>query len=208
MLLPGVQVLFAFLLTLPFTGRFDTLTTAEEALYFIAFCSTALAAVLLITPGVQHRLRWRQHDKEHILQFGNRYAIAGTAFLATAIVSVVLLVSEYLYGWTMGVPVSVVVAGMILLPLVCRPHLPRSHRRRPALTAAHRLRSTGLGSGNCATALGRSFIDRASSHHGRNVPCPHGHTASITSLDPAPPRGRRLRRRRARARGGRGNPQR
>ena len=114
-LLPGIQVLFAFLLTLPFTGRFDTLTSAEEALYFIAFCSTALATVLLITPGVQHRLRWRQHDKEHLLQFGNRYVIAGTAFLATAIVSVVLLVSEYLYGWTVGVPVGVVVSGMILL---------------------------------------------------------------------------------------------
>ena len=87
--LPGVQVLFAFLLAVPFSQRFEQLTAVQEDVFFAAFLCTAVATALLIAPSVYHRLRWRKRDKDQILRTSNRLAIAGTAFLAAAIVAVV-----------------------------------------------------------------------------------------------------------------------
>jgi hypothetical protein len=96
--LPGVQVLFAFLLAVPFTQRFERLTGAQEDVFFVAFLCTAVATALLIAPSAYHRLRWREHDKEHMLQMSNRLAIAGTVFLAAAIIAVVYLVTNLIFG--------------------------------------------------------------------------------------------------------------
>jgi predicted membrane channel-forming protein YqfA (hemolysin III family) len=96
--LPGVQVLFAFLLAVPFTQRFEQLTTAQKDVFFVAFLCTAVATALLIAPSAYHRLRWREHDKEHMLQLSNRLAIAGTLFLAAAVVAVVYLVTDLIFG--------------------------------------------------------------------------------------------------------------
>ena len=75
-MLPGVQVLLAFLLTVPFTNRFDTLTEGERGVDFAAVALTSLAIVLLMTPGIQHRLRFREHDKEALLEKSNQLLIA------------------------------------------------------------------------------------------------------------------------------------
>jgi len=96
--LPGVLVLFAFLLAVPFTQRFERLTGAQEDVFFAAFLCTAVATALLIAPSAYHRLRWREHDKEHMLQMSNRLAIAGTVFLAAAIIAVVYLVTNLIFG--------------------------------------------------------------------------------------------------------------
>jgi hypothetical protein len=96
--LPGVQVLFAFLLAVPFTQRFERLTGVQEDVFFAAFLCTAVATALLIAPSAYHRLRWREHDKEHMLQASNRLAIAGTVFLAAAIIAVVYLVTNLIFG--------------------------------------------------------------------------------------------------------------
>ena len=96
--LPGVQVLFAFLLAVPFTQRFERLTGAQEDVFFAAFLCTAVATALLIAPSAYHRLRWREHDKEHMLQMSNRLAIAGTVFLAAAIIAVVYLVTNLIFS--------------------------------------------------------------------------------------------------------------
>jgi Family of unknown function (DUF6328) len=96
--LPGVQVLFAFLLAVPFTQRFERLTGAQQDVFFAAFLCTAVATALLIAPSAYHRLRWREHDKEHMLQMSNRLAIAGTVFLASAIIAVVYLVTNLIFG--------------------------------------------------------------------------------------------------------------
>ena len=96
--LPGVQVLFAFLLAVPFTQRFERLTNAQEDVFFAAFLCTAVATALLIAPSAYHRLRWREHDKEHMLQLSNRLAIAGTVFLAAAIIAVVYLVTNLIFS--------------------------------------------------------------------------------------------------------------
>src|SRR5689334_9040206 len=80
--LPGVQVLFAFLLTVAFQQRFTSLTRAQEKIYFATLISTAIAATLLIAPSAYHRLTFRYQQKEHLVFIANRLAIVGLGFLA------------------------------------------------------------------------------------------------------------------------------
>jgi hypothetical protein len=109
--LPGVQVLFAFLLAVPFTPRFKDVTTAEKWAFFASFLCTAAASVLLIAPSAYHRLRWREHDKEHLLEIANRLTIAGLSFLALAMTGVVFLITELLFGLDSAVPITVAAAA-------------------------------------------------------------------------------------------------
>jgi len=101
-LLPGVQVLFGFLLTVPFSIGFKSLTDAGRALFFIAMAATTISAVLLIAPSARHRARFRDRDKEAIVVSSNQLTLASTAFLATAMVAVITLVGEYVYNWVLG----------------------------------------------------------------------------------------------------------
>jgi hypothetical protein len=96
--LPGVQVLFAFLLGVPFTQRFGEVSDLQRDVYFVTFLCAATATALLIAPSAYHRLEWRQGDKEHLLVIGNRLAIAGTAFLALAISGTVFVVTDMLFN--------------------------------------------------------------------------------------------------------------
>src|SRR5450756_3000166 len=75
-------------LTLPFTVRFEQLTGTHRDAYFAAFLCTAVSTVLLMAPSANHRLRFREHDKERMLFWFNRLALAGSAFLAAAIAPV------------------------------------------------------------------------------------------------------------------------
>jgi predicted membrane channel-forming protein YqfA (hemolysin III family) len=84
-MLPGIEVIFGFLLTVPFTERFTRLTSLQTSTYFSVFIATALATALLVAPSAYHRLRWRQYDKEHLLRVANKFAIAGLAFFAFAL---------------------------------------------------------------------------------------------------------------------------
>ncbi|MGN6429109.1 MAG: DUF6328 family protein [Gaiellaceae bacterium] len=101
--LPGVQVLFAFLLAVPFATGWKRVTNFQRDVFFVAFLCTAAATILLIAPSTYHRLRWREHDKEHMLVTANRLTIAGSLFLAAAMVSVVLLITDLLFslGWAL-----------------------------------------------------------------------------------------------------------
>ena len=112
-LIPGVQVMFAFLLTVPFSVGFESVTGAERALYFIALASTSVSAVLLIAPGARHRARFRDRDKEAIIVSSNALTLAGTAFLAIAITAVVVLIGDYIYNWVVGVVAGVVAFALI-----------------------------------------------------------------------------------------------
>jgi hypothetical protein len=96
--LPGVQVLFAFLLTVPFSQRFLSLTQTQRAIFYVTLLLTALATLLLIAPTAHHRVQFRQRDKERIVQVSNRLVIAGLAFLALAMAGAVLLITLLLYG--------------------------------------------------------------------------------------------------------------
>jgi hypothetical protein len=109
--LPGVQVLFAFLLGLPFTQRFRTVTDLQRDVYFLTFLSTAAATALLIAPSAYHRLEWRRGDKEHLLVVSNRLAIAGTVFLALAIAGAVFVVTDVLFETASAAVLAAVTAA-------------------------------------------------------------------------------------------------
>ena len=76
--LPGVQVLFGFLLAVPFSQGWQRVTDTERLVFFLTFLSTAIATVLLIAPSAQHRILWRARDKEALLRRANALALAGT----------------------------------------------------------------------------------------------------------------------------------
>jgi hypothetical protein len=99
--LPGVQVLFAFLLAVPFANGFPKLNGTQRDVFFAAFIATALSTVLLIAPSSYHRLRWRQHDKERMLVISNALTIAGLFCLAVAITCAVFVITDFLFqrGW-------------------------------------------------------------------------------------------------------------
>jgi predicted membrane channel-forming protein YqfA (hemolysin III family) len=123
--LPGVQVLFAFLLTVPFTNQFQEITNQQRQVFFATFLLTTAATALLIAPSAYHRLRWRQHDKEQMLQTANRLSIAGMVFLTCALVGAAFLVADLLFHATAAAVVTAVVAGFFAwfwwgLPLVRR----------------------------------------------------------------------------------------
>jgi amino acid transporter len=96
--LPGVQVLFAFMLVVPFSQGFSSLSTVERWIYFAAFITSALAAAFLIAPSSYHRLRFRQGDKEKMVTLGNHFLVAGLALVAVSISLSVGLISEFVFG--------------------------------------------------------------------------------------------------------------
>ena len=95
--LPGVQVLFAFLLTIPFTQRFSTLGTADRQVYFGAVITTTISSALLIAPSAHHRMRFRRGSKERLLKVANSLALAGMFFLALAIAAAIYVITHALH---------------------------------------------------------------------------------------------------------------
>jgi hypothetical protein len=110
--LPGVQVLFAFLLVVPFNQRFQSTTLFQRVLYFVTLLLTAAAAVLLIAPSFHHRLLFRQQQKERIVLLGNALAVSGLTLLALAMTGVVLLITDFLFG---GVAAAITTVGLASL---------------------------------------------------------------------------------------------
>jgi hypothetical protein len=98
--LPGVQVLFAFLLAVPFQQNFTKITPFQEKVYFATLLLTALSAVLLISPSAYHRLTFRMQQKDHLVFLANRFAIAGLGMLALAMTGAIVLITDVLYGAT------------------------------------------------------------------------------------------------------------
>jgi Family of unknown function (DUF6328) len=96
--LPGVQVLFAFLLIVPFNQGYSRMTPFDKATYFVTLITAALALILLVAPSVQHRLAFRHDDKAHLVETANRLSIAGFGFLALAMTGALLLVTNVVFG--------------------------------------------------------------------------------------------------------------
>jgi hypothetical protein len=109
--LPGVQVLFAFLLTVPFTQRFDSLSDFEEKLYFGVLISVALATVLLTAPTVGHRILFRRQQKEYLVTVANRLALVGMSLLALSMCGAIAVISAFLFGTATAVITTAVMAA-------------------------------------------------------------------------------------------------
>lgn len=107
--MPGIQVLFGFLLILPFQNRFTDLTTHQEYVYFAALICATLATVLLITPTAAHRINWRQQDKDTLLRLATATAIAATVFMASAMTASVYLITDVVFGE----PATAVVGALV-----------------------------------------------------------------------------------------------
>jgi hypothetical protein len=108
--LPGVQVLFAFLLTVPFAQGFGSLTEFERHAYFFVLIATALATALLIAPTAIHRALFRQGMKREIVMHSNRVSIAGLFVLALAMAGAVFLIAHLIFG-----PTTAIVSGAAAL---------------------------------------------------------------------------------------------
>ena len=112
--LPGVQVLFAFLLTVPFSTRFGSVTPLQEAIFFATLVCTALSAGLLLAPSAHHRLLWRQHAREHRLRVANRFAITGMILLALAMMGTVFVITDVLFGSVAAAVATAAISGFFL----------------------------------------------------------------------------------------------
>jgi hypothetical protein len=112
--LPGVQVLFAFLLVVPFQQGYANVTDFQQTVYFVTLICTAIASACLIAPPVRHRLLFRQGVKDWILFNSNKVVSVGFVFLAVAIAGVILLISDFIYDSDTTVIVATLGIGVLL----------------------------------------------------------------------------------------------
>jgi Family of unknown function (DUF6328) len=143
----GAQVLFGFLLTVPFTQHFAELHSGQRVLYVATLLVAGAAALLLIAPGAHHRVLFRCNDKEHVVQMANRYALAGLACVALSMVGALVLIADVVLGSLVAAAVGALAAGGALWcwyvqPLIRRLALHRSPPAPPSLrTGARRVSS-------------------------------------------------------------------
>jgi len=110
--IPGVQVLLAFLLTAPFQQRFAELPGSMRNAFFASIVCATLATAFLIAPSAHHRLRWRAGEKERLVRVGNQMAIIGTVFLAAAIVLALYVITDVLF--TTNLAVLTAIAALVV----------------------------------------------------------------------------------------------
>jgi len=106
----GVQVLFAFLLTVPFSSRFDQITDFQRGAYFAALAGSAAASVLLIAPTAVHRLLFRLGQKEYMVELSNRLTLGGLVSTAVAMIAAMLMVSDVMFGAALAVVIATATA--------------------------------------------------------------------------------------------------
>lgn len=111
--LPGVTVLFAFLLAVPFAKGWPKTTAFQRDVFVVAFLATAVSVALLTAPSSYHRLRFRHGNKEHIVKVGNRLTIAGIAASAVSLEAVVLLVMDYVLSLGAAIAAAASLFGVI-----------------------------------------------------------------------------------------------
>ncbi|MEV6346574.1 DUF6328 family protein [Actinoplanes sp. NPDC051851] len=121
----GIQILFAFLLTIPFANGFPKTTDLQRDVYLVALISAAFAAALIISPVAFHRALFRQGRKPELVRYAHRMATAGLAFMLVSMVSSVLLITDYVLDLRWAIVVAVVTGGWFLtfwalLPFVHR----------------------------------------------------------------------------------------
>ena len=123
--LPGVQVLFAFLLAVPFSAGWDKVTSFQKDVFFATLIATAISTACFIVPTAYHRINFRKREKENILLISNKFAIAGIMFLALSMIGVIVLITDVIYSddaaVVTGILAFLVFGGLWLaLPLIRR----------------------------------------------------------------------------------------
>jgi len=126
--MPGVQILFGFLLSVPFTSRFDDTTPFQRDVYLVSLVAAGVATAFLIAPTAYHRMTFRRGQKRHLVFTANRWTIVGLAALAVAMDAAVLLVADFLFDAWVAVVLTTALGSLyvglwFVFPLVRR--LPR-----------------------------------------------------------------------------------
>jgi putative flippase GtrA len=125
--LPGVQVLFAFLLAVPFQSNFAVVSPFEKRVYFGTLLCTAISAALLIAPSAYHRITFRQQQKRRLVELANRFAIAGLGFLAVAMTGAIMLITDVLFGGIATAVTSAAALAMFVFLWYALPLWRRAH---------------------------------------------------------------------------------
>jgi hypothetical protein len=123
----GTQILFAFLLGVPFTQRFGEVTSFQQTVYFGTLLAAAVASALLIAPSAYHRILFRQKEKQFVIEASNVLIIVGLAFVALAMSGVILLITDLLYNET---TTAIVTAAIVLVFVVLWYVVPITRRIR------------------------------------------------------------------------------
>jgi hypothetical protein len=110
--LPGVQVLFAFLLTIPFSRGFPKLDRLDRDVYFAALLAAVASSILLIAPSAYHRILFHQGDKKYLIETSTRMAVIGTFALAVSICCAVFVLADFVFGGVAALAVSALVMIM------------------------------------------------------------------------------------------------
>ena len=131
--LPGVQVLFAFLLAVPYAPRFEDVSGFQKHVYFFTLLCSAVASAFFIAPTAYHRLNFRRGDKRHIVEVASRFTILGLVALFVAMLGAVVMVTDFLFGGETMVVTALGVFAVFttlwfVLPLLRRRHTsPMNH---------------------------------------------------------------------------------
>jgi Family of unknown function (DUF6328) len=110
----GVQVLFAFLLVVPFNKGWTQTTEFEHVVYYVTLACIALATVLLIAPSIQHRVLFRQGEKPYLVRIGNRMMIGGMVFQAAGLVGIFVLISDFVFSGAAAAVAGILTALIVL----------------------------------------------------------------------------------------------
>jgi cobalamin synthase len=119
--LPGVQLLFGFLLTVPFTQRFGDTTSFQRNVFYVTLVSAACSTICLIAPSAVHRLRFHQNERAYVIESANKLLIAGLCFLGVAILCAVLLITDVLYDGPRVVLYTAAIALLLIVLWFLRP---------------------------------------------------------------------------------------
>jgi hypothetical protein len=130
----GVQVLFAFLLTVPFAAHFGSVDRFGRGLFYVALLSAALASIFFIAPVIQHRILFRLNQKPLLISRANRFGIGGAMALAVSITASTTLIIETLVSDTAAVITAIAVAALaswawFVQPLISRRAAERANTR-------------------------------------------------------------------------------
>jgi len=125
----GVQILFAFMLSIAFQQRFQTLDDVQRGIYVITLLFCTLSIALLVAPVAFHRLVFRRGLKDELVRITNALALAGTSFLLLAVLSGVLLIFDYVVGRTFAAAATAVLAVLFVSLWVVLPLSRRRHER-------------------------------------------------------------------------------
>ena len=112
--MPGVQVLFAFLLTVPFQQRFAQATNFQKDVYFVTLLASAAASALFVAPTAYHRIMARERDKPKLVSISTKLALAGLASLALAMNAAVLLVTDVIFSRTTAVVTAIATSSLFV----------------------------------------------------------------------------------------------